>query len=133
MTLFAACPFPPTNFSPASASATITALTIRPFKRLTFCLLGVATPSDLIQDTRISPFNIGWRIELRDFTSDEAAPLAGWLEPPCQACASMLQRVLHWTGGHPYLTQRLCRAVLEALAQRETQDIPARQQSPHDR
>src|SRR5713226_7914098 len=46
------------------------------FERLTFCLLGVATPSDLIQDTRTTPFNIGRRIELTDFTAAEAAPLA---------------------------------------------------------
>src|SRR5437879_12690987 len=44
------------------------------FERLTFCLLGVATPSDLIQDTRTTPFNIGRRIELTDFTAHEAAP-----------------------------------------------------------
>src|SRR5215813_458593 len=44
--------------------------------RLTFCLLGVATPTDLIQDTRTTPFNIGRRIELTDFAEDEAAPLA---------------------------------------------------------
>src|SRR5919201_562625 len=47
--------------------------------RLTFCLLGVATPSDLIQDTRLTPFNIGRRIELNDFTEAEAAPLASGL------------------------------------------------------
>jgi hypothetical protein len=46
------------------------------FARLSFCLLGVATPSDLIQDTRTTPFNIGRRIELTDFTPAEAAPLA---------------------------------------------------------
>src|SRR5262249_35428695 len=46
------------------------------FQRLTFCLLGVASPSDLIQDTRTTPFNIGHRIELTDFTDAEAAPLA---------------------------------------------------------
>ena len=86
------------------------------FNRLTFCLLGVATPSDLIQDTRISPFNIGRRIELRDFTHDEAAPLARGLKHPY--ALRLLQRVLHWTGGHPYLTQRLCRAVVEVLARR---------------
>src|SRR2546427_715469 len=45
------------------------------FNRLTFCLLGVATPSDLIQDTRTTPFNIGRRIELTDFTAPEAAPV----------------------------------------------------------
>src|SRR5207253_638646 len=46
------------------------------FERLTFCLLGVATPSDLIQDVRTTPFNIGRRIELIDFTAAEALPLA---------------------------------------------------------
>src|SRR5438128_985836 len=44
-------------------------------RRLTFCLLGVATPSDLIRDTRTTPFNIGRRIELNDFTEAEAGPL----------------------------------------------------------
>src|SRR4029078_2487879 len=45
------------------------------FNRLTFCLLGVATPADLIRDARTTPFNIGRRIELTDFTETEAAPL----------------------------------------------------------
>src|SRR5207247_958341 len=45
------------------------------YERLTFCLLGVASPSDLIRDTRLTPFNIGRRIELADFTPAEAAPL----------------------------------------------------------
>src|SRR5205807_4375081 len=44
--------------------------------RLTFCLLGVATPSDLIRDTRTTPFNIGQRIELADFTERDSLPLA---------------------------------------------------------
>src|SRR5580658_4627688 len=46
------------------------------FERLTFCLLGVATPSDLIRDTRMTPFNIGRRVELNDFTAAEAGVLA---------------------------------------------------------
>src|SRR6185436_17375008 len=49
------------------------------YGRLTFCLVGVATPADLIRDTRTTPFNIGRRIELRDFTPEEAAPLAAGL------------------------------------------------------
>ena len=87
------------------------------FTRLTFCLLGVATPSDLIRDTRVTPFNIGRRIELHDFTREEAAPLAGGLRPYCSEGRAelLLERVLHWTGGHPYMTQRLCRAVAESL------------------
>src|SRR5262249_41555255 len=38
--------------------------------RLTFCLLGVTTPADLIRDSRTTPFNIGTRIELTDFTQE---------------------------------------------------------------
>jgi len=82
-------------------------------ERLNFCLLGVATPSDLIRDTRITPFNIGRRIELHDFTEQEARPLATGLHLRAGASQAMaeklLDRVLLWTNGHPYLTQRLCR------------------------
>jgi WD40 repeat protein len=78
--------------------------------RLTFCLSGVATPSDLIRDTRRTPFNIGRRIELLDFTGAEAAPLARGLGRDEKRSRIILKRILHWTGGHPYLTQRLCQA-----------------------
>ncbi|HEX4946889.1 MAG TPA: AAA-like domain-containing protein, partial [Blastocatellia bacterium] len=80
-------------------------------ERLTFCLLGVATPSDLIRDTRTTPFNIGQRIELNDFTDDEAVPLANGLGRDERTATKLLKRILYWTGGHPYLTQRLCQAV----------------------
>lgn len=78
--------------------------------RLSFCLLGVATPSDLIRDTRTTPFNVGQRIELSDFTELEAAPLAQGLSRTEMVGMNLLRRILHWTGGHPYLTQRLCQA-----------------------
>src|SRR3954463_6262472 len=72
-------------------------------EHLTFCLLGVATPSDLIRDTRTTPFNIGQRIELNDFTEAEAAPLAQGLQQPPEVGAKLIERVLYWTGGQPYL------------------------------
>jgi WD40 repeat protein len=81
--------------------------------RLTFCLLGVATPSDLIRDTRTTPFNIGHRIELDDFTEAEAAPLARGLGKEDGTAERLMKRILYWTHAHPYLTQRLCRAVAE--------------------
>jgi tetratricopeptide (TPR) repeat protein len=84
------------------------------FNRLTYCLLGVATPSDLIRDTRTTPFNIGRRIELNDFTEQEATPLANGLGQDAGIAATLLKRVLYWTNGHPYLTQRLCQAAVEA-------------------
>ena len=90
--------------------------------RLSVCLLGTATPAELIQDTRTSPFNIGRRVELRDFTSEEAKPLETGLnqeehgESRPGPGQKLLARILYWTGGHPYLTQRLCRSVLESDA-----------------
>src|SRR5215475_5487669 len=89
-------------------------------ERLTFCLLGVASPSDLIRDTRTTPFNIGRRIELRDFTEAEAAPLARGLRRGEREGAELLKRALYWTGGHPYLTQRLCQAVADADPQSQS-------------
>ncbi|MEO7715491.1 MAG: AAA-like domain-containing protein [Capsulimonas sp.] len=85
------------------------------FERLTFCLLGVAAPTDLVRDTRISPFNIGRRIELRDFTLDEAEPLTKGLAGKDSRARRLIQRILSWTNGHPYMTQRLCRSVAERL------------------
>jgi WD40 repeat protein len=82
-------------------------------ERLTFCLLGVATPSDLIRDTRLTPFNIGERIELNDFTAEEATRLSRGLMRGDGEARELMKRIVYWTGGHPYLTQRLCREVAE--------------------
>jgi WD40 repeat protein len=89
------------------------------FVRLTFCLLGVAAPADLIRDTRSTPFNIGVRIVLTDFTLEEGGPLKKGLpgRSPSQI-HRLLKRILHWTGGHPYMTQHLCRS----LAQRASDE-----------
>ena len=83
------------------------------YQRLSFVLIGVATPSDLISDPERTPFNIGQRVDLTDFTFEEALPLADGLGLPSDAGRDVLQRVMHWTGGHPYLTQRLCAAIAE--------------------
>jgi TPR repeat protein/tetratricopeptide (TPR) repeat protein len=84
--------------------------------RLTFCLLGVATPSDLIHDVRVTPFNIGQRIELTDFSEPEAQVLLPGLGREPKVARQLIARILYWTGGHPYLTQRLCQAVAVDLA-----------------
>ncbi len=83
-------------------------------ERLTFCLLGVATPSDLIRDERITPFNIGRAIELGDFTAADAEVLAGGLSPHHETARVLLGRVLWWTSGQPYLTQKLCAEVAKS-------------------
>lgn len=79
---------------------------------LTFCLLGVATPSELIRDVRITPFNVGKRIELTDFTLEELSSYKTPLSQGGRNGAALLGRIHHWTAGHPYLTQKLSSAVV---------------------
>ena len=81
------------------------------FHRLTFCMLGVATPSELIEDSSMTPFNIGQRIDLEDFNLVEIAPLASGLGRSPEAATELIDRIFHWTHGHPYLTQQFCKAV----------------------
>lgn len=83
------------------------------YERLSFVLLGVATPSQLIKDTRRTPFNIGRRIELADFTQQEAQILLAGFGLPRAESERVLERLLYWTAGHPYLTQKICRAIAD--------------------
>ncbi|WP_414589151.1 AAA-like domain-containing protein, partial [Scytonema sp. PCC 10023] len=88
------------------------------YNHLTFCLLGVATPSDLIADKTRTPFNIGQAIELTGFTLAEAKPtlippLAGKVEQP----EIVLQEVLNWTGGQPFLTQKVCNLLVQSSSE----------------
>ncbi|MGA2247548.1 MAG: AAA-like domain-containing protein [Verrucomicrobiota bacterium] len=80
-------------------------------QQLSFCLLGVASVADLIRDPRATPFNIGRRIELTDFTAEEAHRLGVGLNSRPDQRRRMMERTLHWTHGHPYLTQRICAAL----------------------
>jgi AAA-like domain len=90
------------------------------FRRLTFALFGVCTPSDLIADPKRTPFNIGRAIALEGFSLEEAMPLGeGFAHLPVYPQA-MLGAVLHWTGGQPFLTQKLCRLIVQ-----RGQEIPA--------
>lgn len=42
-----------------------------PFTRLTFCIIGSATPSQLVQNVAITPFNVGIEVKLTDFARSE--------------------------------------------------------------
>ena len=90
------------------------------YQRLTFCLLGVTTPSDLIQDKVRTPFNIGRAIELTGFSLEEAKlPLSPGLAKKTNNPESVVAQILQYTGGQPFLTQKLCQLVLEKTESRE--------------
>ncbi len=83
-------------------------------KRITFVLLGVASPSDLIKDRNRTPFNIGQEIPLNPFSRDDAHMLEKGLEEVYPKLGrKILDRIFYWTNGHPYLTQKICQSVVE--------------------
>ncbi len=86
------------------------------FNRLCFALFGVATPGELIRDSSRTPFNVGKAIELTGFKLDEAKPLVGGLDNRFESPDLVLAEILNWTGGQPFLTQKLC-----LLAEAESQ------------
>ncbi|MEE3717270.1 AAA-like domain-containing protein [Tumidithrix elongata RA019] len=81
-------------------------------RRLTFVTIGVTTPSDLIQDRQRTPFNIGTGIQLTGFQPLEAVTLAEGLQEKAQDPQAVLAQILTWTGGQPFLTQKVCRFIL---------------------
>ncbi|MGB6300042.1 MAG: AAA-like domain-containing protein [Rivularia sp. (in: cyanobacteria)] len=86
------------------------------FQRLTFALLGVATPGDLIQNKTQTPFNIGEAIELYGFQIDEVEPLIEGLRGRFDSPQKVMNEILDWTGGQPFLTQKLCKFMVEESA-----------------
>jgi hypothetical protein len=86
------------------------------FHRLSFVLIGVAAPSDLIRDKSRTPFNIGREIVLAGFQIAEVQPLMAGLVNRADDPPAVLSAVLAWTGGQPFLTQKLCQLILDAGA-----------------
>ncbi len=84
------------------------------YNRLTFCLLGVASPSNLIEDKKRTPFNIGKAISLKGFQLHEVEPLEKGLHGRYSDSQAVMKEILHWTGGQPFLTQKLCQFMVES-------------------
>jgi WD40 repeat protein len=83
------------------------------YQRLTFALFGVATPTDLMQDRQRTPFNVGQAIQLHGFQSSEVEPLVQGLIGVVDDPQTVLDRILDWTNGQPFLTQKLCQLIVE--------------------
>lgn len=88
------------------------------YQRLTFAVAGVANPFDLVDSTQNPLFTQGLDIRLIAFRQDEVYPLASGFEGLADNPQAVMAEVLQWTGGQPFLTQRVCQLVAEALADR---------------
>jgi hypothetical protein len=93
------------------------------FERLGFALFGVASPSDLIADKRRTPFNIGKAIELQGFQLHEATPLLQGLKEVVTQPQAILQEIIYWTAGQPFLTQKLCDLIVQLADENTTEMI----------
>lgn len=94
------------------------------YQRLTFALLGVAIPADLIKDENSAPFNIGHAIELKGFQFDECSSLIRGLARNTHDPDGVFQQVLYWTGGQPFLTQKICWLISQAAELITPESIP---------
>lgn len=89
------------------------------YRRIAFCLVGVATPNELIKDRRTTPYNIGKTVELQDFdpdrhpVGDDLSPLYRVISDDEAKGEAIVREILRWTGGHPYLTILVCEKFLD--------------------
>lgn len=81
------------------------------FNNLTYLLSGVAEPADIIKNKDISPFNIGEKIYLHDFTVTETAGLLD--KARIDLGPAVVERVYQWVRGYPRMTWDVC-SILEA-------------------
>ncbi|MGL5804453.1 MAG: AAA-like domain-containing protein [Xenococcaceae cyanobacterium] len=81
------------------------------YNRITFALFGVVKPSDLISHGQPTPFNFGRAIELDGFQLKDAMSLIHGFEDKVNYPEQILEEILIWTGGQPFLTQKLCQIV----------------------
>ncbi|MBD1940596.1 AAA-like domain-containing protein [Microcoleus sp. FACHB-68] len=94
-----------------------------PLTRLTFVLLGVAKPSDFV--TKNYPLNVGIQIELSNLTGD-CEPLRRGLDrvtKDANEAAKLLDLILYWTGGQPFLTQVVCNLVISSPKLQENSNL----------
>lgn len=87
--------------------------TIQAYRRLTFALFGVASPLDLIADQSRTTFNIGHGVGLTGFAFEDARILGAGFVGVAEDQLAVLQEVLSWTEGQPFLTQRVCQLIRE--------------------
>lgn len=78
-------------------------------ERLTYALSGVIEPTELIKDRNKSPFNIGDKIYLDDFTKDEHDIFIA--KSKLLISEKISNEIFNWANGNPRLTFDICAEV----------------------
>ena len=87
------------------------------YNRISFAIFGSAAPSDLIFDRQKTPFTIGREIEIKGFNPEEIFSLNRGLKKITPHPHRILHRILDWTSGQPFLTQKICRFFQESMTE----------------
>lgn len=83
-----------------------------PWRRLTLLLSHATEPHLLMSDVNQSPFNVGVRLVVDDFTAEEVAGLSKRYEATMGSDRDAV-RLISVVGGHPFLVQRALAAIAE--------------------
>jgi len=83
------------------------------FNQLTYILSGVVEPNDIIKNKDISPFNIGEKIYLDDFSHDEYLKFIE--KAQLKFSSDVIERVFHWTNGNPRMCWDVCSSLEDVL------------------
>ena len=87
------------------------------FERLTYVLSGVIEPTELIKDRNKSPFNIGDKIYLDDFTKEEHndfIKMSG-----LKISQGVSDEIFNWVNGNPRLTFDICSDLEDCILSNE--------------
>lgn len=83
------------------------------FNNLTYVLSGVIEPTDLIKDKNKSPFNIGEKIYLDDFTLEEHFEFIN--RGQLKIDSDISKEIFSWTNGNPRLTFDICSEIEDVV------------------
>ena len=98
------------------------------FKRLSVVLVGSTSRRALAGSDRSSPWAAAEVIELDDFSEAESYTLASGFGGEPEVAQALMDRVIVWTGGHPYLTQKVARSVIRKGGKLEDVERVVREQ-----
>lgn len=91
------------------------------FYNLTYLLSGVVEPNEIIKDPKISPFNIGQKIYLNDFSLSEFDQFLNKAKLSLDEIVK--ERIYHLTNGNPRITWDICAEIEDIQNKVTTEDV----------
>jgi hypothetical protein len=86
-------------------------------ERLTYILSGVIEPNEIIKDPKISPFNIGEKIFLNDFSKKEFELFV--IKSKLILSQEIKDRIYFWADGNPRITWDICSEIEDRFKNKE--------------